>query len=229
VSFGGGIDSTAMLIEMVKRGIKPDLILFSDVGAEKPSTYKHTDFMNNWLIANNFPQITKVFRVDKNGNRLTLEQDCLDKNCLPSIAYGYKKCSLKFKAQPQEKYMNNLQDAKDFWSSGGKIIKFIGINADELRRSKIPEDAKYIYKFPLIDWNMGRDDCIRAIVSAGIPIPEKLNCFFCPSMKRYEILRLKLEYPDLFERALFIEQRAQESLTSVKGLGRSWAWNELIS
>ncbi len=39
VSYGVGLDSTAMLVEMHNRGMRPDLILFSDTGGEKPETY----------------------------------------------------------------------------------------------------------------------------------------------------------------------------------------------
>ena len=38
VSYGGGTNSTAMLIAMVLKGIKPDLILFADTGGELPET-----------------------------------------------------------------------------------------------------------------------------------------------------------------------------------------------
>ena len=36
VAYGLGVDSTAMLIEFVRRGIRPDLILFADTGGEQP-------------------------------------------------------------------------------------------------------------------------------------------------------------------------------------------------
>lgn len=39
-AFGGGVNSTAMLVEMHKRGIRPDLILFADTGGERPETYE---------------------------------------------------------------------------------------------------------------------------------------------------------------------------------------------
>ena len=39
VSYGMGVDSTAMLIGMAQRSIRPDLILFADTGGEKPETY----------------------------------------------------------------------------------------------------------------------------------------------------------------------------------------------
>ena len=49
--------------------------------------------MNEWLAAHDMPQITVVENVDRYGNRLTLEMECLRSHTLPSIAYGYKRCS----------------------------------------------------------------------------------------------------------------------------------------
>ncbi len=37
VAWGAGVDSTAMLIEMVARGERIDMVLFADTGAEKPA------------------------------------------------------------------------------------------------------------------------------------------------------------------------------------------------
>jgi len=36
VSYGGGVNSTAVLVGMVERGIRPDAILFADTGGEHP-------------------------------------------------------------------------------------------------------------------------------------------------------------------------------------------------
>jgi hypothetical protein len=36
VTWGGGVNSTAMLVGMKQRGIRPDRILFADTGGEKP-------------------------------------------------------------------------------------------------------------------------------------------------------------------------------------------------
>jgi hypothetical protein len=38
VAYGLGVDSTAVLIELHRRYIRLDLILFADTGAEKPET-----------------------------------------------------------------------------------------------------------------------------------------------------------------------------------------------
>lgn len=45
-------------------------------------------------------------------------------------------------------------------------------------------------------------------------------------MKRQEIEALRTQYPDLFYRAIAIEDNAMPHLTSVKGLGRSYSWRE---
>ena len=41
VAYGMGVDSTAMLIGLSGIGIRPDLILFADVGGEKAVSYTH--------------------------------------------------------------------------------------------------------------------------------------------------------------------------------------------
>ena len=61
---------------------------------------------------------------------------------------------------------------------------------------------------------------------AGLPQPGKSYCFFCPSMKKQEILYLKEHYPDLFNRAATLEENAMPYLKTVKGLGRSYSWKE---
>lgn len=104
VSFGGGTNSTAMIVGMYLHKIPVDLILFADPGAEQPHTYEYIEVFDEWLVKHGLPKITAVNCVDKDGNRLTLEQECLRSGTLPSIAYGFKKCSLKHKIGPQEKF-----------------------------------------------------------------------------------------------------------------------------
>ena len=209
VCYGGGVNSTAILCGLHERGIIPDAIVFSDVGAENPKTYEHIKLVSDWCISIGFPEITIVTAPNK-----LLEQDCIDRNSLPAIAFGFKTCSLRFKSQPFEKWKNN---------NGFKgCTKLIGIDAGEHHRAKHFEGTEY----PLIEWNWDREDCVEAIKRVGLPVPPKSSCFFCPSMKPKEILELKRNNPDLLERALFMERNAD--LTSIKGLGRSFAWAALV-
>ena len=79
-----------------------------------------------------------------------------------------------------------------------------------------------------MDWGWHRGDCIQAIQSAGLPLPGKSSCFFCPSMKLREIRTLYHQYPELLERALAIEDNARPNLRTVRGLGRDFAWRDFI-
>ena len=115
VGYGGGTDSTAMLVGLWRHHVPVDLILFADPGAEQPHTYAYLDTMSRWLENHGMPAITRVWYTEKNGQRLTLEQECLRSGTLPSIAYGYKKCSLKHKVAPQEKFCRHYQPCIDAW------------------------------------------------------------------------------------------------------------------
>lgn len=220
VSYGAGTNSTAMLIEMVNRGEQVDVITFADTGGERAETYRYVDLFSDWLVTKGFPPIT---RVKKGGRPETLEENCLRMKMLPSVAYGWKSCSMKYKVEPQDAFANNWPPAKEAWAAGEKIIKCIGFDAGEPQRAKLSEDKKYQWRYPLIEWDMGREECISSIRGAGLPLPGKSSCFFCPNSKPQEILALP---PELKLRAIAIEQNAE--LTSIEGLGRRWRWEDLI-
>lgn len=220
VSYGAGTNSTALLVEMVRRGEHVDVITFADTGGEGQWTYAYLSMFSEWLVAHGMPAITTV---RKGGRPETLEENCLRMKMLPSVAYGWKSCSLKFKVEPQEKFANNWQPAKDAWAAGEKVIKCIGYDAGEPQRAKFDEDKKYKWRYPLIEWDMGRDECIESIRAAGLPLPGKSACFFCPNSKPQEILALPEE---LKLRATAMEENAD--LTTIRGLGRRWRWADLI-
>lgn len=233
VSFGGGTNSTAMIIGMYQKNIPIDLILFADTGGECPHTYKHVERFNGWLSDHGLPEITVVRNVDKEGNVFTLEQECLRSHTLPSIAYGWKKCSLKHKVKPQDKFCNSYKPCKEVWASGEKVFKYIGYDAGEERRRDNAfamdlQNKKYKNIYALIEWGWYREDCQRVIQEEGLPLPGKSSCFFCPSMKKPEIKVLKRNYPELFARAITIEENARDQLVKVKGLGRNYAWKDYM-
>lgn len=221
VSYGAGTNSTAMLIEMAKRGDQVDLITFADTGGERPETYAYLAMFSEWLVAQGMPAITTV---KKGGRPETLEENCLRMKMLPSVAYGWKSCSQKYKGEPQDAFAKNWPPAKAAWAAGEKVIKCIGYDADEPQRAKFYEDKKFVWRYPLLEWDMGRDDCIESIRQAGLPLPGKSSCFFCPNSKAPEILSLP---DDLKERAIAIERNA--NLTVIAGLGRRWRWEDLIA
>ena len=161
VSYGGGANSTALLIGLHQHRIPVDLILFADTGGEHPHTYAYLDIMDRWLKDHGMPEITRVYKTTKDGRRLTLEDECLKSGTLPSIAYGFKRCSLKHKIGPQEKFCNNYPPCREVWASGKKVVKFIGYDAGEHYRSnkvllRDLADPKYSKWYPLMEWGWDR-------------------------------------------------------------------------
>ena len=45
-------------------------------------------------------------------------------------------------------------------------------------------------------------------------------------MKPDEVTALREQHPDLFRRALALEDNARKNLKTVKGLGRNYSWRE---
>ncbi|RKZ15004.1 hypothetical protein DRQ53_10135 [bacterium] len=231
LSFGGGVNSTALLCGLLERHERPDAILFADTGGEKPETYQHVKDMESWLFSRGFAQtkglcITTV-KYDTGPNE-SLEAESLANKTLPSLAFGFKGCSVKWKRQPMDRWIKKWWCAQAAWDNHIPVYRLIGIDAGEAHRGKIPDDKRFRYKFPLIEWDWGREECIEAIERAGAPMPAKSACWYCPASRKAEVLKLAAEHPELHERAVAMERNAQENLGTVKGLGRHWSWENLV-
>lgn len=218
VSFGGGTNSTAMLIGMWKNDIKPDHILFADTGGEKERTYLYIDVLNTWLNMVGFPQIETVRYRTKDGVEISLEQEIINNQTLPAIAFGFKSCSEKFKIRPQNKFLKERYP-------DCKIIHYIGFDSGESRRVKNNDLQNHENIYPLIEWGWNRKKCIEVIREVGLPLPGKSSCFFCPNMRKNEILNLSDSEK---ERVKFIEANAKNKI-ELKGLGRQYSWTDLIN
>jgi hypothetical protein len=203
VSFGGGTNSTAMLCGFRERGIVPSLICFADTGGELPHTYDHVLDMDRkcrewWGIG--IETVRKTYK----GHPETLEQQCIRTKQLPSLAYGYKQCSVHFKSRPQNKRQREW--AKEHGHT--EIIKAVGFGADEPWRIKrsfdtVKDGRLTVHsRYYLVEWQWGRSACVEAIQRHGIRQPGKSACFFCPSKKPSLVLKLRKTAPHLFERGL---------------------------
>lgn len=233
VAYGAGTNSTAILVGMWEHGIRPDAILFADTGGEEPETYAYLNVMNRWLAEREWPQIEVVKRA--HDNEETLEANCLRFGKLPSVAYGYKMCSQEFKRRPQERWARKWDLGVGAWSVGEQVTKVIGFDADEpYRKDRIKDDKKYRYVFYLIEWDWGRAECIEAIQRAGLPLPGKSSCFFCPNRKPSQVVALGRRHPDLAARAVAMEHgaAAEDRRTGIRseivGLARRWTWEAIL-
>ena len=259
VSYGVGLDSTAMLVEMHNRDMRPDLILFSDTGGEKPETYAYLDVINAWLVRVGFPVVTVVRYAPARAPYTTLEGKCLANETLPSLAFGGHSCALVFKRDVMVKYLKSWAPALAAIARGEKIVKAIGYDAskaDRRRRAKADltterlrlrvieradcgkdpladqwEISNCTFAYYLQDWGLERVDLAAIIIAAGLPLPVKSACFYCPASHPDEVVQLRIDHPDLYWRAVAMERQARDGrhgLTEKAGLGMGgWAWEWL--
>ena len=89
VNFGGGTNSTGLLVGALERGLRPDIVVFSDTGSEMPHTYEHLDAVSAWLVSKGLAPIQVTRWVRKDGRFIALHDYCLEREELPSKAYGF--------------------------------------------------------------------------------------------------------------------------------------------
>jgi hypothetical protein len=235
VACGVGRDSVGMLVGLHDRGIRPAAILFADVGGEKQGTYAFIPYLQTWLARVGFPQLTTVRYTPRQAPYTTLEGNMLSNATLPGAAFNRGSCTLKFKVEPQNRWCRQNTECRLAWARGERVLKLIGFEACEGYRQKRAADRvhagqytkpngkpnndgnRYQWEYPLMDWGWSLDRCKQAIADAGMPVPPKSACFFCPNQRPAEVENLSDE-----ERAriMHMELRAEPYNRKVHGLWR---------
>ena len=60
ISYGGGKNSTAMVLALWLSKIPVSAVLFADTGNEHPDTYTFLDYFDRWLLDRGLPAITRI-------------------------------------------------------------------------------------------------------------------------------------------------------------------------
>jgi len=114
VCFGSGVDSTAMLVALHAAELRPDLISFADTGGEKPETMAHLAAMDAVLAHWGWPSVSVVRKVPLSTTGYTdLYGNCLANQTLPSLAFGMKSCSIKWKQGPQDQFLKGIKSGQN--------------------------------------------------------------------------------------------------------------------
>jgi hypothetical protein len=213
VSYGGGVQSTALLALAAARKIPHRTFLFCNVGddSEHPATLR-------FVAAHAIPfaeahgiAIHVLHRTKRDGTRETL-MGRLTKEGSRSLpipvrmsngAPGTRSCTMDFKLRVVAKWLK-LHGA----SAATPARVAIGFSLDEAHRVGGAKHQRpfEILEYPLLDMRMNRDACIREIKAAGLPVPPKSACYFCPFHRPAMWLRMREEEPDLFEKSAALEE-----------------------
>lgn len=189
LSYGAGVNSTALLVLYEN---KIDEAVFVDHGGDYPDTYDYVRYIEK----RGFP-IT-VIKPSVEGFD-DLYNYCIYKKLIPSRMFRW--CTDKFKIKPITKYVDR------------PCKMFIGFCVDETKRVK--REFRYrtgmTCQYPLITKGITRGFCIQIIKDAGLKIPRKSCCYFCPFSRRLEARELLLNYPDLYQKCKLLEENCMRS------------------
>ena len=191
LSFGGGVNSTSLLVLAIQGKLEVDAILFADTKCEMPETYEHLEKIIKPLCKENkipFYEVTK-------GNLL---HDYWEKNLIPFRAF--RSCTDNYKIRPLKKFAKQFTD----------VTWIIGIDYGEKHRAERFNFFGSNHIFPLIDMEIDREGCKQIIKDFGMPIPVKSGCWFCPFTSKNGWISLYENHRDLFENAMTFEKNCKK-------------------
>ena len=211
IAYGGGVQSTALVVLATQGDVAVSHALFANVGddSENPETLTYVrDIVTPWAAArgvtvHELHRVTRVGARETLLERLTRAQRSIDipLRMSPDGAPGNRNCTNTFKLKVLAKWLK---------SHGATALDpatlYIGISWDEIERlnNRVGEPYERV-EYPLIDRRLTRHDCKNLIARAGLPVPPKSSCYFCPYKRTAEWQALRKNAPALFEKAADIE------------------------
>lgn len=219
----GGKDSSALAVYMRDR--VPDMeYFFCDTGAELPETYRYLAKLEVVLgkpIARlnsdrDFAHYFEVFR-----------------GTLPSPQMRW--CTSLLKIKP-------LED----WIGEEDAVSYVAIRADESnRKGYVSTKPNIRTRFPFVEDDIDHAGVVRILEDAGINLPEyyrwrtRSGCYFCFFQRKAEWVGLADNHPELFEKAVAIEQKtlkdagldgdASFAASGMKGRQYTWSDGETLT
>lgn len=150
----------------------------------------------------------------------SLGEECLVLRSLPGASLGRHSCSMKWKIEPQKKFIKKTFE-------GQLVQTWTGIHAGEtsrlFKKSGGNQPRDYFIPgegwtcFPLIDWGVDQGACEELLRRTLGRTPGKSACWFCPYAKPTEVKALD---PELYSLGCEIEKQSRMN----KGLGRAFEW-----
>lgn len=190
ISFSGGKDSTAMVLEMLERNEKIHSIVFVDTGFEFPEMYSHIDKFEKYIGI-------KIERLSFSTDFETLmvRREIRRGKHKGQKGYGWPKPNARYctsyKTQALDKYKNSLKPLL--------FNECVGIAYDEQRRIRQK-------RYPLVEYGLTEKDCLDICYKNGFDYDglytkfNRLSCYLCPLKRISEIETIYREFPNLWRK-----------------------------
>lgn len=231
ISLGAGVQSSTMALMAALGEITPmpTAAIFADTHDEPASVYRWLEWLETklpfpvWRVSKgSLSRAALRMRVSKTGLKYSkTDIPMFVKNEDGSIGKIVNRgCTRDYKLMQIFKKCRELAGLK----KGQRVdevavIQWIGISLDEVGRMK-PARQKYLgSRWPLIEANMSRHDCLRWMEKNGFPKPPRSACVYCPYHNNGEWRRLKTEEPAEFAKAVRFERALQRAKKHSQNFG----------
>lgn len=234
LSYGGGLDSFALLLLALERGIRLDAVVFVDVGdpdrqtpGEWPGTYRHIlqvaaplcatagiEFV--WITAPPCcllaPRPQKVARVQQilaHLERIPIREG-------ERSLFHWLRRRRQIPVAGPNRICTTVAKVERFerWMASrhpGELVEvWIGFEAGEEERAAKDPNAGgratlRVNRFPLIEWGFCRCRCEEYVRHSGFAVPRKSACVFCPYGSRGDWKTFAEELPGQFRQVVQLE------------------------
>lgn len=221
LSYGGGLDSFALLLGAIQRGERPTACVFVDVTdarrrdpGEWPSTYRHIEEVAAPLASAHGIDFVTIRTEDYpvRGERSLFRW--LEARRQIPVAGPTRICTRVAKVERFEAWC-----ADHF--PGQPVEVWLGFEAGEEARAERDPNAGKVRglrrnRYPLIEWGWCRCRAEAAVRAAGFPVPRKSACLYCPMGSRGDWQTLARELPDVFARVAQLEARKPPTRSGVR-------------
>lgn len=219
IAYGGGVQSTAMVVLAATGRLHADAALFCNVGddSEHPASLRYVaDVATPWAAERGFT-IHTLHRHRRDGTHETLMGRLVKEGSrslpipvrMSNGAPGTRSCTADFKIRVIAKWVK-AHGA----SEANPADVLIGISTDEMERAARRREAPYERTvYPLLDLGLDRSACAQIICDAGLPVPPKSSCYFCPFHRPQAWAEMRRDEPDLFEKSAQLEDLLNERRT----------------
>lgn len=261
-SYGGGVQSTAVLVLAAQQRLDYRTFLFCNVGAdsENPATLAYVRDIALPFARRHGLALHELERVKRDGTTETIYQRLTRPGSrsigipvrMSNGAPGRRSCTVDFKIEVCDKWLKDhgvrmalawekqlarfLAHERELVllsSTADELLTLarfprplavvgLGISLDEFERMR--NDSGVEWKqldYPLIDLRLDRAQCVEIIRHAGLPIPPKSSCWFCPYHSLHVWQDMRQDQPLLFQKAVELERLINERRTM---LGKDHVW-----
>lgn len=211
VSYGGGVQSTAMLVLAARRQIDYRTFMFCNVGddSESPETLEYVSEVA-WPFAERHGiEFVELRRYRRDGSADTVLRRIMEyPRSIPvparmsgNGAPGNRQCTRDFKVKLVAKHLK----ARGATVKRPAIVA-LGISTDEFKRARTDSGIPWQQlDYPLLTLRLSREDCKRIIADAGLPVPPKSACWFCPLRSAKGWAEMRVTQPERFEQCITLE------------------------